>query len=106
MQRAIERHDVNVIGLTLSKTQQAHAANTRLAGIPTKRNFEVRLQGWEDFDEKVDRIISIGSMEHYGHRKYDAFFERTYNALPDDGVMLLHTICGSTRTRCIAADCR
>jgi cyclopropane-fatty-acyl-phospholipid synthase len=93
MQRAMERYDVNVIGLTLSKTQCV-AAEDRLAAIPTNRNFEVRLQGWEDFDEKVDRIVSIGSMEHYGHAKYDAFFETTYNALPDDGIMLLHTICG------------
>ncbi len=75
MQRAIERYDVNVIGLTLSRTQR-DAAEARLARIPTRRAFDVRLQGWEDFDEKVDRIISIGSMEHYGHRKYGAFFSR------------------------------
>ncbi|ORB52274.1 cyclopropane mycolic acid synthase family methyltransferase [Mycolicibacterium rhodesiae] len=93
MQRAIERYDVNVIGLTLSRTQR-DAAEARLARIPTRRGFDVRLQGWEDFDEKVDRIVSIGSMEHYGHRKYGAFFEKTYDALPADGVMLLHTICG------------
>jgi cyclopropane-fatty-acyl-phospholipid synthase len=93
MQRAIESYDVNVIGLTLSRTQR-EAAEARLARIPTKRRFDVRLQGWEDFDEKVDRIMSIGSMEHYGHRKYGAFFDKTYDALPDDGVMLLHTICG------------
>ena len=93
MQRAIELYDVNVIGLTLSRTQR-DAAQARLRRIPTNRRSEVRLQGWEDFDEKVDRIISIGSMEHYGHRKYSAFFEKTYDSLPADGVMLLHTICG------------
>jgi cyclopropane-fatty-acyl-phospholipid synthase len=93
MARAMERYDVNVIGLTLSK-KQLLAAQDRLARIPSARSFEVRLQGWEGFNEKVDRIVSIGSMEHYGHKKYDAFFETAYNALPDDGVMLLHTICG------------
>ncbi|MGV0792922.1 cyclopropane mycolic acid synthase family methyltransferase [Mycolicibacterium sp. XJ1819] len=93
LQRAVERYDVNVIGLTLSRTQCA-AAEARLAKIPTQRTVDVRLQGWEDFDEKVDRIVSIGSMEHYGHRKYEAFFDTTYRALPDDGVLLLHTICG------------
>ena len=93
MQRAIERYDVNVIGLTLSKTQ-CLAAEERLAKIPTQRNFEVRLQGWEAFDEKVDRVVTIGSMEHFRHEKYDAFFETIYNALPDDGILLLHTICG------------
>lgn len=93
MKRAIERYDVNVIGLTLSRTQR-DAAEARLAAVPTRRRFDVRLQGWEDFDEKVDRIISIGSMEHYGHSKYGAYFAKTYDALPSDGVMLLHTICG------------
>ena len=93
MQRAIENFDVNVIGLTLSKRQQEYAI-AKLAKVPTTRNVEVRLQGWEEFDEKVDRIVSIGAFEHFGHERYDAFFERSYDALPADGYMLLHTITG------------
>jgi len=93
MAHAVQKYDVNVVGLTLSRTQ-LEAARRRLAAIPTTRTVEVRLQGWEEFDGKVDRIVSIGSMEHYGHKKYDAFFEKTYDALPADGAMLLHTICG------------
>jgi cyclopropane-fatty-acyl-phospholipid synthase len=92
MQRAIETYDVNVIGLTISQNQH-QAAKARLAKIPTKRNVEVRLQGWEEFEDKVDRIVCIGAFEHFGHDRYDAFFEMAYNALPDDGSMLLHTIC-------------
>ena len=93
MQRAIEKYDVNVIGLTLSKLQQEYAV-AKLAKVPTNRTVEVRLQGWEEFDEKVDRIVSIGAFEHFGHDRYDAFFESSYAALPDDGYMLLHTITG------------
>jgi cyclopropane-fatty-acyl-phospholipid synthase len=96
MQRAIERHDVNVIGLTLSRSQRAYA-EARLANITTDRHFEVRLQGWEEFDGKVDRIVSIGAFEHFGHDRYDPFFETAYKSLPDDGSMLLHTICGMTQ---------
>lgn len=96
MQRAIERYDVNVIGLTLSSTQRDYAA-ARLAKIPTTRNVEVRLQGWEEFDGEVDRIVSIGAFEHFGHDRYPAFFEMAYNALPDDGSMLLHSITGITQ---------
>ena len=76
MRRAIERYDVNVIGLTLSKNQAAHV-----------------LQGWEQFDEPVDRIVSIGAFEHFGFDRYPDFFRMAYDALPPDGVMLLHTIC-------------
>jgi cyclopropane-fatty-acyl-phospholipid synthase len=52
----------------------------------------VRLQPWEEFDEPVDRIVSIGAFEHFGFEKYDFYFKKTYDLLPDDGVMLLHTI--------------
>jgi cyclopropane-fatty-acyl-phospholipid synthase len=96
MQRAIETHDINVIGLTLSRSQREYAA-AKLAKVPTSRTVEVRLQGWEEFEGHVDRIVCIGALEHFGHERYDAFFNMAYNALPDDGSMLLHTICGITQ---------
>lgn len=93
MQRAIEKYDVNVIGLTLSGEQRKYAID-KLAKVPTERSIDVRLQGWEEFDEKVDRIVSIGAFEHFGFERYDDFFNMAYNSLPDDGVMLLHCITG------------
>ncbi|OBG79667.1 SAM-dependent methyltransferase [Mycobacterium sp. NS-7484] len=93
MARAIEKYDVNVIGLTLSGEQREYAIE-KLSQVPTNRNIEVRLQGWEEFTDKVDRIVSIGAFEHFGFERYPAFFETAYNALPDDGVMLLHNITG------------
>ena len=96
MQRAIESHDINVIGLTLSRSQREYA-EAKLARVPTHRDVEVRLQGWEEFEGKVDRIVCIGAFEHFGHERYDAFFDMAYNALPDDGSMLLHTLCGITQ---------
>ncbi|OBK15870.1 cyclopropane mycolic acid synthase family methyltransferase [Mycobacterium asiaticum] len=95
MCRAIEKYDVNVVGLTLSKNQAAHVQRTfdRLA---TPRNRRVLLQGWEEFDEPVDRIVSIGAFEHFGHDRYDDFFGLADKLLPADGVMLLHTITGLT----------
>jgi cyclopropane-fatty-acyl-phospholipid synthase len=91
LQRAIEKFDVNVIGITLSRNQFEYSKN-RLAGIPTGRNVEVRLQGWEEFDEPVDRIVSIGAFEAFKAERWPAFFDRAYDILPDDGRMLLHTI--------------
>jgi cyclopropane-fatty-acyl-phospholipid synthase len=91
IQRAIETYDVNVIGLTLSERQREYA-ETKLAKIATTRNVEVRLQGWEEFDEKVDRIVSIGAFEHFRIERYDDFFATAHRVLPEDGSMLLHTI--------------
>ncbi|MDM4139732.1 cyclopropane mycolic acid synthase family methyltransferase [Mycobacterium sp. FLAC0960] len=89
--RALERYDVNVVGLTLSRNQQAHVQQ-RLDQHPSSRTKRVLLQGWEQFDEKVDRIVSIGAFEHFGRDRYPDFFKMAYEALPDDGVMMLHTI--------------
>jgi cyclopropane-fatty-acyl-phospholipid synthase len=94
--RAIERYDVNVIGITLSRNQFEYS-KAKLAKIPTDRTIEVRLQGWEEFDDKVDRIVTIGAFEAFKMERYAAFFERAYNALPDDGRMLLHTILTYTQ---------
>ncbi len=91
MQRAVEKFDVNVIGITLSRNQFEYSKK-RLAGVATTRNIEVRLQGWEEFDDKVDRIVSIGAFEAFKADRWPAFFERSYDILPDDGRMLLHTI--------------
>ncbi|KRQ18897.1 MULTISPECIES: cyclopropane mycolic acid synthase family methyltransferase [Mycobacteroides] len=91
MQRAIESYDVNVIGLTLSDEQRKYAVE-KLADTLTERTVDVRLQGWEEFPDKVDRIVSIGAFEHFGFERYDDFFAMAWNALPDDGVLLLHTI--------------
>ncbi|WP_046300664.1 MULTISPECIES: cyclopropane mycolic acid synthase family methyltransferase [unclassified Mycobacterium] len=91
MRRAVQRYDVNVIGLTLSKNQAVHVA-AAFDAMDSPRSSRVLLQGWEEFDEPVDRIVSIGAFEHFGYDRYDDFFEFAYRALPADGVMLLHTI--------------
>ena len=93
MPRAVEKYDVNVVGLTLSKNQANHVEQL-FAKSESPRFRRVLLQGWEKFDQPVDRIVSIGAFEHFGHQRYDAFFTMAHRLLPDDGIMLLHTITG------------
>ncbi len=93
MMRALQSYDVNVVGLTLSKNQAAHVQQLFDAS-DSARTKRVLLEGWEQFDEPVDRIVSIGAFEHFGHDRYDDFFARSFAILPDDGVMLLHSITG------------
>ena len=90
--RAVEKYDVNVIGLTLSENQKRHIEEHWFANLKSGRRMEVRLQPWEEFEGRVDRIVSIGAFEHFGFAKYDDYFKKTYSWLPDDGLMLLHTI--------------
>jgi len=96
MRRAIEKYDVNVVGLTLSKNQAAHVQKS-FDEMGGPRGKQVLLQGWEEFKEPVDRIVSIGAFEHFRHDRYDDFFAMARDVLPADGVMLLHTITGMSR---------
>src|SRR6476660_9730883 len=77
MKRAVEKHDVNVLGLTLSKNQSVYCR-----------------QLLEQIDEPVDRIISIEAFEAFPKDRYAAFFETCYRILPGGGRMVLQTILG------------
>jgi cyclopropane-fatty-acyl-phospholipid synthase len=93
IRRAVECYGVRAVGLTLSENQ-AELARARLADIGDRA--EIRLQGWEEFDEPVDRIVSIGAFEHFREERYTEFFAKCHRLLPTDGRMLLHSIVRPT----------
>jgi cyclopropane-fatty-acyl-phospholipid synthase len=93
MKRAIEKYDVNVVGLTLSKNQVEYCQHV-LDEVDTKRSHRVLLCDWQEFSEPVHRIVTIEALEHFGFERYNDFFKFAYNILPADGVMLLHSITG------------
>jgi cyclopropane-fatty-acyl-phospholipid synthase len=95
MRRAIEKYDVNVVGLTLSENQAEHVQKV-FDQMDTHRNRQVLLEGWEKFHEPVDRIVSIGAFEHFGRQRWGRFFTMAHEVLPADGIMLLHTITRPT----------
>ncbi|MCC7192074.1 MAG: class I SAM-dependent methyltransferase [Phycisphaeraceae bacterium] len=98
--RAAQRFGVKAIGLTLSKNQQSKATDrARMHGLADRVQF--RLQGWEEFDDSADRIISIGAFEHFRRERFAAFFTRCRQimARTPDARMMLHTILlGDERT--------
>ncbi|HYO02505.1 MAG TPA: cyclopropane mycolic acid synthase family methyltransferase [Mycobacterium sp.] len=93
MKRAIEKYDVNVIGLTLSKNQ-AKFGQTLLDGLDTSRSRRVLLHGWEQFAEPVDRIISLEAIEAFPQERYAPFFNSCSAILPSGGRMVLQAILG------------
>ena len=84
MKRAMEKYDVNVIGLTLSKNQQAYTAKL-LDQVDSRRSHDVQLHGWEEFSDPVDRIVSIEAFEHFGFDRYDDFFKNCLLPCPTTG---------------------
>ena len=52
---------------------------------------------YRDVKGTFDRVISIGLMEHIGHKNYRTFLSLARERLADDGLFLLHTI-GSNKS--------
>jgi cyclopropane-fatty-acyl-phospholipid synthase len=83
--------DVEVLGVTLSKEQQALATQrAKDAGLDGRVRFELR--DYRDVNEPFDRIVSVGMFEHVGVHHYDEFFKKLNALMPDDGVAVLHSI--------------
>jgi len=83
--------ETRVTGITLSEEQ--HTLALRRAsekGLSGRVSF--RLQDYRDVPETFDRIVSVGMFEHVGVGFYNTFFRKCFDALADNGVMLLHSI--------------
>ena len=98
MKRALEKYDVNVVGVTLSENQHAYCQEL-LGNVDSNRSHKVLLQDWSEVSEPVDRIVMIEALEHFGFERYDDFFKFTYDIMPDDGVMMVHSITALTPTQ-------
>jgi cyclopropane-fatty-acyl-phospholipid synthase len=89
---AVEKYNVNVLGITVSK-EQVELGRKLCEGLPV----EIRLMDYRDLNEKYDRIVSVGMIEHVGHKNYSTFFKIAEKCLKEDGLFLLHTI-GTTKS--------
>ncbi len=84
---AAEKYNVEVIGITVSK-EQLELGRELGRGL----QVEIRLMDYRDVNEKYDRIVSVGMIEHVGYKNYKTFFKIANRCLSDDGLFLLHTI--------------
>jgi len=84
---AAEKYKVEVVGITVSK-EQVELGKILCEGLPV----EFRLVDYRELNEKFDRIVSVGMVEHVGYKNYRSYFEVASRCLNDDGLFLLHTI--------------
>ena len=80
-----------VLGVTLSEEQLA-LANGRAKAKKIEDKVQFALRDYRDVTGPFNRIVSVGMFEHVGYQTYATFFQKCYDLLDDDGVMLLHTI--------------
>ena len=91
---AARNYGVEVIGLTVSREQQA-LAQERCDGLPVR----ILLQDYRSVAGKFDRLVSVGMFEHVGLKNYRIFMKLANRLLEKDGLFLLHTI-GTNVTSC------
>jgi cyclopropane-fatty-acyl-phospholipid synthase len=94
---AAERYGVHVVGVTVSK-EQIEYGQQRYRDL----NVDLRFQDYREVNERFDRVVSIGILEHVGPKNYRTFMEVVQRCLEDDGLYLLHTI--GTNTRALSVD--
>ncbi|MDJ0821111.1 MAG: cyclopropane-fatty-acyl-phospholipid synthase family protein [Paracoccaceae bacterium] len=84
-------YGARVTGVTLSENQLATArARAEAAGLSDR--IEFRLLDYRKLDERFDRIVSVGMLEHVGLPHFREYFGKVHDLLSDDGVALIHTI--------------
>jgi cyclopropane-fatty-acyl-phospholipid synthase len=85
---AAERYGVEVYGVTLSKEQAAYGREL-CKGLPVT----IEVKDYRDVPVSgFDRVASIGIMEHVGTKNYRSYLEQMAASLPEQGLMVLHTI--------------
>ena len=80
-----------VVGITLSENQLEYSKK-KAKKLNLENQVEFRLMDYRQLDEKFDRVVSVGMLEHVGRKFYKNYFNQVSNLLNDDGIALIHTI--------------
>jgi len=93
---AAERYGVRVLGVTVS-AEQVRLGQSLTRDLPV----ELRLQDYREVTGQYDRVVSIGILEHVGHRNYRTFMEVMERCLAPGGLAFAHTIGGNISTTAV-----
>ena len=93
---AAERYGATVVGVTIAG-RQAALARQMCAGLPV----EIRVQDYRQVLGRFDRVVSIGMLEHVGHKNHATFMQVVRRSLVDDGLALVQVIGNRVSTTMI-----
>ena len=80
-----------VLGITLSENQLEYSVN-KVKELNLENQVRFKLLDYRELDEKFDRVVSVGMLEHVGRKFYNKYFKKVSELLNDDGIALIHTI--------------
>ena len=97
-----QNFNCQVMGVTLSEEQYS-LSNQRVKDLGLEDRVHFELRDYRTLTEPVDRIVSVGMLEHVGQFQYREYFKKVKTLLKPDGVALIHTIARMGRPRPIGA---
>jgi cyclopropane-fatty-acyl-phospholipid synthase len=89
-QHAARYYGCQVVGITISR-EQFHYAQRWCRGL----DVEIQLRDYREVTERFDRVVSVGMVEHVGHKNYRTYMRAAARSLADDGLFLCQGICGN-----------
>jgi cyclopropane-fatty-acyl-phospholipid synthase len=88
---AARKYGITGVGITLSKNQFEYA-NRKIEELGLQNQLKILYQDYRQLDDKFDKIVSIGMMEHVGKKFIPTFIQKVSDLLKTGGLALLHTI--------------
>lgn len=94
-----EKYGCEVVAMDIGR-EPSHYAQQSCRGLPVKiyqcdyRDISV----FNPTNEKFDKIVSVGVLEHVGYKNYGHLLDLARNMLKKDGIFLLHSIGGNVST--------
>jgi cyclopropane-fatty-acyl-phospholipid synthase len=58
-------------------------------------DVEIQLRDYREVTEPFDRVVSVGMVEHVGHKNYRTSMRAAARSLGEDGLFLCQGICGN-----------
>tara|TARA_B100000579_G_scaffold154497_1_gene125556 strand:+ start:412 stop:1599 length:1188 start_codon:yes stop_codon:yes gene_type:complete len=87
-----------VLGITLSENQLQYSLD-KVRELNLENQVSFKLLDYRELNEKFDRVVSVGMLEHVGRKFYKKYFNKVSELLNNDGVALIHTIGSSNPPR-------
>ncbi len=80
-----------VLGITLSENQLEYSRK-KAKELNLENQVRFKLMDYREVEEKFDRVVSVGMLEHVGRKFYKKYFNKVNELLSENGVALIHTI--------------
>ena len=93
IRHAARHHGVHALGITLSPSQLS-LAREGIAAEGLDRHCRVELRDYRDLagERPFDKVVSVGMVEHVGHRQLERYFHTLFGLTAPGGLFLNHGI--------------